>query len=167
MDPYCAHWSSKGTAGNPEGNATALIKQPTSVFYWQDYAITRRLLSFLQYVLVHLGHMFLCYLNYFTGCPSRGDVISTWICMCLLHNQSAEGMLAWDWWSSWIMRKASLFVGPPGHRDLTLWVWPALGYCIVDRFPTSLSLFCTATHQRGGRKWLFIDGSVGSCAGTQ
>ncbi len=76
-------------------------------------------------------------------------------------------MLAWDWWSGWIMRKASLFVGPPGHRDLTLWVWPALGYCIVCRFPTSLSRSCTATHQRGGRKWLFMDGSVGACTGTQ
>lgn len=99
--------------------------------------------------------MFLSYLNYFAGCPGRGDVISTWICMCLLHNWTAEGMLAWDWWSSGIMRKASLFVGLPGHRGLTLWVWPMLGECIVHHFPTSLSFSCTVTHQRGGKKVAF------------
>lgn len=48
-------------------------------------------------------------------------------------------MLAWDWWSSWTMKKASLFVGLTGDRDLTLWVWQALGYYIVHRFPTSLA----------------------------
>lgn len=48
-------------------------------------------------------------------------------------------MLAWDWWSSWTMKKASLFVGLQGYRGLTLWVWPALGYYIVHRFPTSLA----------------------------
>lgn len=72
-------------------------------------------------------------------------------------------MLAWDRRS----RKASLFVGPAGHRDLPLWVWPVLGYCIVHRFPTSLSLSCTAMHQKGERKWLFIDGSVRACTGTR
>lgn len=92
----------------------------------------------------------------------------TWLareyaCVCC----AIKGMLAWDWWGSWIMRKDSLFVGPPGHRDLTLCAWPALGYCIVHRFPTSLSLSCIATHQRRGRKWLFMDGSFGACTGTQ
>lgn len=66
-------------------------------------------------------------------------------------------MLAWDWRSSGIMRKASLFVGPPRHRDLTLWAWPVLGEGIVLHFPTSFLLSRAVTHQRGGRKWLFID----------
>lgn len=33
--------------------------------------------------------------------------------------------------------------------------------------PSFSHLPCTATHQSGGRKWLFIDSSVGACTGTQ
>lgn len=121
---------------------------------WHIYVMTK-----WQYSLCigHMAHMFLSCLNYSAGCPSHGDVISTWICMCLLRNWTAEGMLAWDWRSSGIMRKASLFVGPPRHRDLTLWAWPVLGEGIVLHFPTSFLLSRAVTHQRGGRKWLFID----------
>lgn len=105
----------------------------------------------------HFAHMLLVYLSCSAGCPKRGAVISTWICMCLLRNWTVEGMLAWDWWSSGIMRKAPLFVGPLVHRDLTLWGLACVGwgYC-PSFFPPPSLLSRTVTHQRGGRKWLFI-----------
>lgn len=122
-----------------------------------NYAILRQLCP-LPYV-GYMVHVFLLCLHCSAGCPGRGAAISTWICMCLLRNWTAEGMLAWDWWSSGIMRKAPLFVGPLVHRDLTLWGLACVGwgYC-PSFFPPPLFLLSfTVTHQRGGRKWLFID----------
>lgn len=64
------------------------------------------------------------------------------------------------------LRMAPLLAVPLVHRDLTLCVRPAPGLLLLS-VHTSLSFSCTAMHQRWGRKWLFIDGSVGACTGTK
>lgn len=122
-----------------------------------NYAILRQLCPLP--CIGHMVHVFPLYLNCSTGCPSHGSAISTWLCMCLLRNWTAEGMLAWDWWSSGIMRKAPLFVGPLVHRDLTLWGLACVGWGYCPSFfpPPFFLLSLTVMHQRGGRKWLFID----------
>lgn len=100
------------------------------VFWWELPIIMQ---SWDSRVLFHAldVHVPLLCLNCSAGCPWHGAAISTWICMCLLHNWTAEGKLAWDWWSGGIMRKAPLFVGPLVHRDLTLWGLACVGwgYC--------------------------------------
>lgn len=107
------------------------------------------------------------YLDYVTGCPGWGDVISTWIYMCLLHNQSSE-----ECWhgigeavGSW-------------ERPLCLVVYQGTetSHCESgQRWVTVLSIVFPPpfrspaqprTRERE-RKWLFIDGSVGACTGTQ
>lgn len=128
-----------------------------------NYVILRQLCPLL--CIGHMVHVFPLYLNCSAGCPSQGAAISTWICMCLLRNWTAEGMLAWDWWSSGIMRKAPLFVGPLVHRDLTLWGLACVGwgYC-PSFFPPPF--FFAVLHSHAPERGKKVAFHWSTCTGT-